>query len=172
MGAKGGGHAKIELSRHRPAESSKSISRQSAPLAEPSQSPAIRFYERRSRLQARTTQTATADKANRSWIAFLLRICANSCVRDALAFEGGARRSQIHFFTARIWTPASAQKQASEITQTNRQRRSRSGWTRRTLSTGDADVSATNSSITILVLFNGPLEAAQIRVEWFELPFN
>jgi hypothetical protein len=53
MGAKGGGHAKIELSRHRPAESSKSISRQSAPLAEPSQSPAIRFYERRSRLQRR-----------------------------------------------------------------------------------------------------------------------
>jgi len=29
-----------------------------------------------------------------------------------------------------------------------------------------------NSSITILVLFNAPLEAAQIRVERFELPFN
>jgi hypothetical protein len=29
-----------------------------------------------------------------------------------------------------------------------------------------------NSSLTILVLLNTPLEAVQIRVEWFELPLN
>ena len=83
----------------------------------------------------------------------------------------GAGDSKFMLFTPRIWTPSNSQKQASEITQTTRLLTIRMDAAN-AIDRRRGRLGVMNSSLTILVLFNAPLEAVQIRVEWFEPPLN
>jgi len=123
--ANGGDHSKIEFSRRPTGESSKLTSRESAPLAEPSQSPTIRFDQRRSglrRRERRRQRLPTKPIASRPRF-FCASVSTLSYMTPGLRNRG--QRSEIHVFYAAHWALSSLQKQASEITQTARRRRAR-----------------------------------------------